>query len=180
MWMDGWACRRYLIYVKIRTSYSFFALPRLGVLISLHTLTHSRTHAWAHPLFVCAERFLSLIRALSINVSVVKFQFHTKTARNWQLPIGNSLATPTATATAAALVIVIVIMPQPQPQPQLWADVSISERRIVNQRMSLWRFRFSGKTLLWNLTKTSSLNLGCILPYYILIQMCILYLCVLI
>lgn len=115
------------------------------------SLTHSRTHAWAHPLFVSAERFLSLIRALSINVSVVKFQFHTKTARNWQLPIGNSLATPTATATAAAVVIVIVIMPQPQPQPQLWADVSISERRIVNQRMSLWRFRFSGKTLLWNL-----------------------------
>lgn len=91
---------------------------------------------------------------------------------NCQLAILFTLSTLTATAT---VVIVIVIMPQPQPQPQLRADVSISERRIVNQRMSLWRFRFSGKTLRWNLTNISSLNL---LLYYILAHICILYLCV--
>lgn len=141
---------------------------------SAHFTTHTHTHAHARTreriLFVSAERFLSLIRALSINVSVVKLQFHTKTARNWQLPIGNSLTTPTATA---AVVIVIVIMPQPQPQPQFNADVSIWVRRIVNQRMSLWRFQLSGKTSI-ELIEYCFSYLICIYLYYIYINM---YLC---
>lgn len=97
-WMDGWALL--LLFDLCQNSNELLLYCCCGC-CALHFYVYfvfffpgSRS---AHP-FVrwqgCARsssrRCLSLIKALSINVSVVKFQFHTKTARmHARLPIDN-------------------------------------------------------------------------------------------
>lgn len=139
-----------------------------------HTLTHARVSASSFcvrgTILIINQGFVNKCQRCEISIS---HQNSSKlTIANWQFSLLSLLWLP------LLLLLLSLSLSCRSHSRSRSSELTSLLARVASlmSRMSLWRFRFSGKTLLWNLTKTSSLNLGCILPYYILIQMCILYL----